>query len=781
MNIPYTWLKELVDGLPPLEELCNLLDGIGLGVEEVHRFPAAPAGVVTAKIMTAEAVEGSNKLQKCSVSDGTESYQVICGAPNARAGMVIALAKVGATLPIGLTIGEREVMGVMSAGMICSAKELELFDYSAGIMSFAEDTPLGVELAELWQAEDVIELEVTPNRADCFSLLGVARDIATKLGTSYQHPAEGLALGDAQQALDVSVSIETEVCDRFTLRRISGVTVAPSPIWLQRRLAHLGLRPKNNMVDITNYATFELGNPSHAYDLRALEDKAITVRQAQADEPFSALNDNEYSLTVADTVISSGGKAIGAAGVMGGKHDSVREGDDSSTEIVLEVAHFQPVAVRKTAKRLGISSDASYRFERGVDPNLAPLASARILQLMQQLGGGEIQAGIIDTGSDITLPAIDFAPARVEFLLGVAIPVTAQQAYLERLGCTVDIISEEHWRVVPPSWRVDMTIPEDIIDEVARLHGFEHIPNTVPHMAFVPPLTDSTQRQLKSRLAALGLTETVTYVFTSEAALEQTHAPASEVQLANPQGSETSVLRTALYPNLLYASARNHQIANLALFEVGSVFQQDAEPQRLAILLRGDWLAGGWQGKLAVDFYVLKGVLEQLAAGWGVELKLEPAQPQQQYNALHPNISATVYWNGEAKGMAGRVHPHIEKALELPHTFIAELDLPLETSPIAFKDIPRQQHSERDLAIIAPRQVNYQELARIVQAHAGEKLEQLKPVDVYEGEQLEAGMRSLAIRMRFRDPATSLTDVELDGYMQNIVAALSEKGYSIRQ
>lgn len=778
MNIPYTWLNELVEDLPPLEQLCDLLDGIGLGVEEVHHFPAAPAGVVTAKIMTAEPVEGSTKLQKCSVSDGKDSYQVICGAPNARAGMVIALAKVGAELPIGLTIGERDVMGVMSLGMICSAKELALFDYSAGIMGFAEDTPLGVELAELWQAEDVIELEVTPNRADCFSLLGVARDIATKLGTSYHHPAEGLDLGDANQEIGVSVNIESDVCDRFTLRRISNVKVAPSPIWLQRRLAHLGLRPKNNMVDITNYVTFELGNPSHAYDLRALEDNAITVRQAQEGEPFSALNDNDYSLMAADTVISSGGKAIGAAGVMGGKHDSVREGEDSTTEIVLEVAHFQPVAVRKTSKRLGISSDASYRFERGVDPNIAPLASARILQLMQQLGGGEIQAGLLDTGSDIRLPAIDFTPSRVEFLLGVAIPLAEQQGYLERLGCTVDIINDDHWHVVPPSWRVDMTIPEDIIDEVARLHGFEHIPNTVPHMSFVPPLNDSTQRQLKSRLAALGLTETVTYVFTSEDALAQAQAPASEVQLANPQGIETSVLRTALYPNLLYASARNHQIANLALFEVGSVFQKDAEPQRVAMLLRGDWLAGSWHEKVTVDFYVLKGVLEQLAAGWGVEVRLEPAQ---HYSALHPNISASVYWNGVLKGFAGRVHPQIEKALELPQTFIAELELPLDASTIAFHDIPRQQHSERDLAIIAPRAVSYQELARIVQNHAGEKLEQLMPVDVYEGEQLEVGMRSVAIRMRFRDPATSLTDAELDGYMQNIVAALSEKGYSIRQ
>lgn len=778
MNIPYTWLNELVEDLPPLKQLCDLLDGIGLGVEEVHHFPAAPAGVVTAKIMTAEPVEGSTKLQKCSVSDGTDSYQVICGAPNARAGMVIALAKVGAELPIGLTIGERDVMGVMSSGMICSAKELALFDYSAGIMGFAEDTPLSVELAELWQAEDVIELEVTPNRADCFSLLGVARDIATKLGTSYHHPAEGLDLGDANQEIGVSVNIESDVCDRFTLRRISDVTVAPSPIWLQRRLAHLGLRPKNNMVDVTNYVTFELGNPSHAYDLRALEDNAITVRQAQEGEPFSALNDNDYNLTAADTVISSGGKAIGAAGVMGGKHDSVREGDDSTTEIVLEVAHFQPVAVRKTSKRLGISSDASYRFERGVDPNIAPLASARILQLMQQLGGGEIQAGLLDIGNDIRLPAIDFTPSRVEFLLGIAIPLAEQQGYLERLGCTVDIVSDDHWRVVPPSWRVDMTIPEDIIDEVARLHGFEHIPKTVPHMSFVPPLNDSTQRQLKSRLAALGLTETVTYVFTSEDALAETQAPASEVQLANPQGIETSVLRTALYPNLLYASARNHQIANLALFEVGSVFQKEAEPQRVAMLLRGNWLAGSWHEKVTVDFYVLKGVLEQLAAGWGVEVRLEPAQ---HYSALHPNISASVYWNGMLKGFAGRVHPQIEKALELPQTFIAELELPLDASTIAFKDIPRQQHSERDLAIIAPRAVSYQELASIVQNHAGEKLEHLMPVDVYEGEQLEAGMRSVAIRMRFRDPATSLTDAELDGYMQNIVAALSEKGYSIRQ
>ncbi|MDZ7705036.1 MAG: phenylalanine--tRNA ligase subunit beta [Trueperaceae bacterium] len=783
MNLPYSWLQELLPDAPPLQETVDLLASIGLGVEQVFTRPAAPAGVVVARITEVAAIEGSDHLLRATVDDGEQTHTVVTGAPNTRVGLLTAFARPGTTLPgAGFTVEVRDMMGVPSEGVLCSPKELDLYDYAGGLIAFSEDTPLGRELCELWPEETVIELELTPNRADAFSVLGVARDLAAKLGVDYKHPAHGLDQGDTGTEDNLRVVIDDpEGCPRFTLRLIEEVSVAPSPIWLQRRLASLGLRPRNNIVDVTNYVTFELGQPSHAYDRADLVDNTIVVRRANEGETLVALNEAALEFSSADLLITTpssedtsgdGTVPIGVAGVIGGLHHSVKA---DTTAVALEVAHFEPVTIRKTAKRLGLSTDAHYRFERGVDPNLPPAASARAAHLIAELGGGRLHPGLTDVGRAKTPETIDFRPSRVAFLVDIDVPAEQQRRYLEALGCRVEVVGDDHWQVTAPTWRFDLGIEEDLVEEVARLHGYDHIPTTLPAMHFVPEGDDATHRKLRDLLVGLGFQETINYVFTSDDELAKTAAPEAQVKLLNPQSAERSVLRTALYPSLLGVARVNRSAERLALFEVGRVFVEE-EQERLGLLMNGLWAGGGWLEAREVDFFVFKGIVERFAATLGAEVRLEPAT----HPMLHPGVNATLFWQDEAIGMIGQIHPEIAAAYELPPTFVAELDLPLAPGPIGFREIQRQPYAERDLAIVAPRDVPYARIADMITEAAGGYLVWLEPFDLYEGAQIAAGQRSVAVRLRFRHPERALRDAEVDADMQQIVTALAAAGYDIR-
>ena len=787
MKVPYGWLLELLPDLPPVAETAELLADIGLGVEGVETLPAAPPGVVVAEVLEVSPVKGSEHLLRTVVTDGHEKYSVVTGAPNTRVGMRTALAKPGTELPaVGLHVTKRDFMGVESNGVLCSPRELGLYDYAGGLIAFGKDAPVGAELQGLWPEEVVLELEITPNRADAFSLLGVARDLSAKLGVPYRHPAADVPLADP--AVDDGLTVEVRdgaACPRFTLRRVEGVTVGPSPVWLQRRLAAVGLRPRNNVVDVTNYVTFELGQPSHAYDLDGLVEHTIVVRRAQAGETLVALNEEALTFGDDDLLIttpraSGGGEGetegetmpIGVAGVIGGLHHSV---NPATTGVALEVAHFDPVTVRKAAKRLGVSTDASYRFERGVDPNLPPKASARAAGLIAELAGGRVHPGLTEVGGDAPLKTIKFRPSRVAFLAAVDVPLEAQARYLEALGCQVERKGGDDWRVTAPGWRFDLAIEEDLIEEVARLYGYDHIPVTVPAMHFVPPPGDATHRGLRDLLAGMGWQETITYVFTNDELLARAHAPGAAVRLESPPSAERSALRTALHPGLLSAAAANRAAERLALFEVGRVFGE-REEERLGFIARGAWGGGDWQGTRPLDFYAFKGALEGLAATLGAEIKLEPHP----YPPLHPGVSATVLWAGEPVGWAGRLHPAVAAAFELPETYLAELRLPLKAEKIAFQDFARQPYAERDLSVIAPKSVTYAALERVAREAGGERLETVTPFDVYEGAPVAKGERSVALRLRFRHPGRALRDEEVDGFMRNVIAAFQNEGYTIR-
>lgn len=781
MRVPHGWLREFLgDALPDVERTVELLDGLGLAVETVHRLPGAPARVVVADLVEVEPIAGSDHLVRAVASDGARRVQVVCGAPNARVGARSALALPGAELPgAGYTVGEREIQGVASNGVLASPRELGLFDYGGGIIAFGEDAPVGATLTGLWPAETVIELELTPNRGDAFSLLGVARDLAAKLGAPVRYPGSGEDPGDPDVEDGLRLEIEDEAaCPRFTLRLIEDVTVAPSPVWLQRRLAALGLRPRNNVVDVTNYVTFELGQPSHAYDRRVLHGGVLQVRWARPGERVTLLDDEDHELSPEDLVIATpsedgGSRAVGLAGVMGGLHDSVVA---DTRDVALELAHFDPIVVRRAARRHRLSTDAHYRFERGVDPNLAPRASARAAGLIRDLGGGRLHPGLSATGADITRPGIPFRPERVGSLVAMQVPLREQRAVLEALGCEVSGSDDEAWHVTPPSWRFDLSIEEDLIEEVARLHGYEHIGKSVPNMHFVPPITDPTHRRLRAAVADTGLQETMSYVFTGPGALARAGAPAASVTLSNPQGVERSVLRTALYPGLLAAAALNRDEPSLALFEVGHVFLAEGEEERLGMLWRGPWTQGVWRRDQALDFFVVKGIVESLAARVGAAVRCEPTRVP----FLHPGAAASVVWQDEAVGVLGLVHPQVAARFELDDVYVAELRLPLPEGRLRYREFARQPHAERDLAVVAPADVAFARLRKLVADAAGSDLESLEPFDVYQGEQVPVGMRSVALRLRFRRSERALTDDEVDGHMRNIMSAVRDAGYDIR-
>lgn len=783
MRVPHSWLAELVPGLPDPDETAELLTSIGLAVEAVHRLPGAPEGVVVARIERAEPIAGTDHLLDCSASDGTRSHRVVCGAPNARPGMLAALALPGATLP-GLDgpVAAVELRGVPSEGVLCSPRELGVYDWAGGLLELGPDVEPGASLAELWPGDAVLELELTPNRADAFSVLGVARDLAAKLGVPYRDPAADADPTDPSLDDGLAVRVEDEeACPRLTLQRIDGVTVGPSPVWLQRRLALLGLRPRNNVVDVTNYVTHELGQPSHAYDLAALGESTVIVRRARPGETLVALNEDELRFHPDDLVIATpdgrgGSRPIGAAGVIGGLEDSVRAG---TRAVALEVAHFDPVVVRRAAKRLGQHTDAHLRFERGVDPNLPPRASARAARLIADLAGGEVHPGRSDAGADRPLRTIAFRPARVRFLTDLEVPAAEQRRLLESLGCTVDegteAAGEERWRVGAPSWRFDLAIEEDLVEEVARLHGYDKIGESVPPMHFVPPPTDPTHHALRLLLVGMGFQETISYVFTGEEELARAAAPEARVRLSHPQGEERAVLRTALHPSLLQAAAANPQRDALALFEIGRVFG-DEETERLGLLAAGSWEGEGWLPPRPLDAWLVKGLLERLADAHGAELRLVPGDAPH----LHPGVRAAILWNDRPIGHFGRLHPSVASAYGLTEAYVAELELPLATGRSRFRDVDRQPHAERDLAVVAPREVPFAELRERAVRAAGERLVSLEPFDVYEGPPVPEGQRSVALRLRFRHPERSLTDPEVDAFMENVIGALREAGYDIR-
>ncbi len=840
MKIPYSWLVELLPDLPQTIDnnpynLEPILAMLGTGVEEIVAFPAPPKGVIFGVVLECIAIPETH-LYKLQVDVGLElPKQVVTGASNAKAGVGVAVAPPGTTIQ-GKLLEERAVHGEISWGMACSPKELEIGDFGGGLLELpVSNAKAGTPLSSLWAADDVLDVEVTPNRADALSVLGVARDLAAKLKLELKLPSLGLeSVHDDHFPVQVELD-PNKGCDRFVARAIKGVKNQPSPAWLQRRLSLCGMRPISALVDASNYVMLELGQPSAAYDARDLPENKIVVRDALESEKVLGLDGLEYTCSPKDllvtTLVNGESRVVGIGSMLGAKYSSIQS---DTTDVILEVAHWNPVRMRLTGRRLDIATDALYRYERGVDPNLPVWAANRYMEIVLEACGGKVLEGHRDVGGEKPRNVIELRPDFVNEYLGTHFDVAEMKGALERLGFFVqdqsvnisesvtsktiladsmilpirgekpnpDLLNElaslqarlqselsQIWRVHAPTYRVNMDIPEDLTEEIARVLGYDAIPETLPNMK-VNDLTRSTSqaynrtRELKNALVGLGFQEIVSYSFTNPEEMRIMKLPEPVLELRNAQSSERTHLRPCLIGSLLNAAKTNLHAKNVLLFEVGRVFPLvDLEEERLGALLMGDLAAKSWQAGIAGGFYSFKGLLESMAAKLGDELKVVPIEKHvaQKPECLHPGIAGALEYNQQFVGIIGAVHPSVTAALELPSNIvIAEIRLPLPPRAWSFADPSRQPAAIRDLAIIAPKSIAYSRLEEITKNAAGSYLESVQPFDVFESERIGVGKRSTAITMTWRAQDRTLNDDEVGAAFQNVITAMKNAGLEIR-
>ncbi len=829
MRVPYSWLREHCDPGVGAGELAERLAMTGTEVERVGTIgPPSAEGFVVGKVLSAEPHPNADRLRVCVVDTGDGERTIVCGAPNVAAGQTVPVALPGATLPGGYEIGTAKLRGVESAGMICAAAELELGEGPAGILVLEDDgLAPGTPLAEVLPlAEPVLELEVTPNRVDCFGVYGVAREVhaisAAPLGPepwAEDAPAEGD--GDVNDLASVAVEVP-ELCPRFTARAFTDVTIAPSPAWLQARLTAAGQRPINNVVDITNYVMLLTAQPLHAFDLGKVPAGALTVRAASDGEKMTTLDGVERSLDAETVLVCDGNGPSGIAGIMGGR---VSEVSEQTTSVLLEVATWNGTNILRTSRMLSLRSEASSRFEKQLHPDLCMRAQRIASRLIVELCGAKLAPGTIDVAAEIPEPRrLTLRGERVEGLLGMAIGQADQVAYLERLGFAAEPSGDDLEVTVPPDRHNDVTREVDLIEEVGRIHGFDrHLPSTLPAVAGrVGGLTreQRLRRRAEDAMRDLGFDEVVGWSFTDPGEPGRLRIPADDprangVVLSNPLSEDQSVMRTTLLGSLLDIAQRNlaRGADAVALFESGRVYldipptgqkpvhfsgnrpigplvgdfpgERSApvgEPHRMGCLAVGPLVAKSWRGGgEPADFFALKGALEGLGGQLGVELSFEPAEEP----FLHPGRSARISADSLAAGWIGELHPLACRAWDLEAAVAFEVDLAvlLAASPAgeeAFEDVTTFPAVYQDLAVVVPAEVAAAQLRETVLRAGGELLHAAEVFDLYEGEQLGEGKKSLALRLEFRAADRTLTDEEVVAQRAAIEGELTRIGGSLR-
>ncbi|MGE5554172.1 MAG: phenylalanine--tRNA ligase subunit beta [Betaproteobacteria bacterium] len=796
MQVPLFWLSELVDDLPEVGRLAEGLTMSGLPVEGIETFGEGVRGVVAGRIVALEPLTGSEHLQVCRVEVGKAALvTVVTGAPNVAVGQTVPVALPGAVLFGGQTIGAAEFRGIRSEGMLCSANELGISTMEGeGIMVLPEPVEPGTDLGDrLKLGEKVLELELTANRSDCLSMVGVAREVAAIFGCPLRLPSAEVEEEAAEEAEDLAsvVVLDPEGCPRYVARVLVGARIGPSPLWMQQRLRASGLRPITNLVDVTNYVMLELGQPLHAFDLDRLAEHRVVVRRAAAGEKLITLDETERDLEPSDLVIADGRGAVAVAGVMGGKGSEITIGTNN---VLLESAFFHPTLVRRTAKRLGLRSEASSRFEKGVDPNLQALAVDRAARLMQEIAGAMVTRGRLDFYPVPVSPRrIELRAARVNALLGTTLTHEEIAGYLRRLtGVAVTEESRGVFTVTVPTYRRDLEQEVDLVEEVARLYGYDAIPATLtPGLSTEPPKSERWRlaERVRRVLTALGLSEVTTSSLVPRDNLSVWRVPEDSpltraLPLMAPLSEAQAVLRTSLLPSLGEVLRRNlsRRLTEVRIFEVGSVFwpqgqgELPQEPRLVAGLLTGE-IGGGewWSARRTADFFDAKGVAEALLIALGIaryEFRRTTA-----WAGLHPGRSAELLVEGEPAGFVGELHPEVQAALEAPER-VAVFELNLEVvgraavEPLVFRSLPRFPAVTRDLAVSLPAEVEARAAEAAIKEAGGNWLEQVRLFDVYVGENLPAGHRSLAFALTFRAPDRTLTDGEVDSVVETIVSRL---------
>jgi phenylalanyl-tRNA synthetase beta chain len=799
MKVPYAWIREFVDLSLTAEQAADRLVNAGVEVASVESIAPALHGVVIGEIEAIEKELGDShghRLRLCRVSTGKQRFGVICGAPNAAAGVRAAFAAPGAMLPGHRAIGVATIRGVTSEGMLCSEQELGLGDeHDAGILTVERDAPLGADLVSYLRLDDVVlDIEITPNRPDCLSVVGVARELAALTGTPFRVPAITLVESPEDVAALARVRIEDpELCHRFTARVISDVTVAPSPAWMAARLRAVGLRPISNVVDVTNYVMWERGHPLHAFDAARVHESTIVVRRAREGERIKTLDGQDRALDTSMLLITDPRHALGIAGVMGGADSEVT---DTTRRVLLEAAYFKPASIRRTSRTLGLRTDAAYRFERGADVEALVDGSARAAQLIAELGGGRIARGMIDVyPTRHTQPHVSLRMSRVKRILGIAPPAETAAKILNDLGLATTARGDD-LEVDVPSFRRDLTMEDDLAEEIIRVWGYDRIPATLPGGAISMVQIPATRRQdriVRAALVGAGLAEAVTYSFTDATRAAALPTPEDALALVNPMSEDAALLRRHPLDGLLGAIATNvrRRQPNVRLFEIATTYHRATdgrdtgtrERRWLVIALTGAREDPSWYADSgAVDVYDAKGVAEHVLAVLDVPAKTASGG---RLSGLEPDCHGAFATENGGVGEFGEVAVSVRAAfgIDAP-VFAAVLDLDaLAARPravVQYEALPRFPAVQRDMAFVvdASTPVSAAEVEAALRAESGPLLREVTLFDLF---RFPDGRRSLAWRLTFQASDRTLTDDEVNAIHARVAARVTERfGLSLR-
>lgn len=803
MQVSIKWLKDYIDFTETPEQLADKLTMAGIPVENVVDPGEGLEKVVTGRIEKLEPHQNSDHLQICTMNVGlAENIIIVTGAQNVAEGQVVPVAMVGAHLPNGMKISKGKLRGVASNGMLCSAQELKLDleklpeEQKTGIFILPSDTPVGIPAKDVLGLNDVVlEFELTANRADCFSVFGLVREIAAITGNKPHFPEIKVNEDDNTKLNDIfSVEIaDPDLCSRFSTRMLKNVKIGPSPEWMQQRLEGAGIRSINNVVDVTNFVMIELGHPMHAYDYDKITGKKLIARRAIEGEELHTLDDTSRKAKGEMLVIADSKKAAGLAGIMGGFETEIT---DTTTTVVLESADFYGPCIRRTARACGLSSEASGRFERGVDSETTIKALDRAAQLLQEMGACTVCEGIVDVyPNPKQANYVTFTPEQINNHLGTNIAKDVMLNIITSVGFDVTKDENDEITVKVPSWRNDVTCMADISEEIARLHGFDKIKSTLPNGVSMQGTQSAKQTfidKVKASLSSQGLYETISFALTNEETFNKLNIPQDSplrkaVPIMNPLSDEYPLVRTTLLSSIFDNLARNLARKNddVALFEVGSVFFPKALPVtelpdeviKIAGAITGRRNAQGWnQANDMVDFYDAKGIIEELLANLRVTRYTVEAGT---HYAMHPGKTALFKKGRDVIATVGEVHPAVLSAYGITKpVYIFELDattvMKYMAKDLKYKALPKYPATSRDLAMLVDVDVNAADIEKAMTKAAGQNLTQITLFDVYTGKQVEEGKKSLAFSLTFQSNDKTLTDAEIDPAIEKIVAKLQK-------
>lgn len=792
MKFSEQWLRRWVSIEADTQELVDRITMAGLEVDDVEAVAGVFTGVVVGEIVACEQHPDADKLRVTKVSTGAEEVQVVCGAPNARVGIKVPFATVGAVLPGNFKIKKAKLRGVESFGMLCAEEELGMAESSDGLMELPADAAVGQDIREYLGLDDrIIDVDLTPNRGDCLSIAGLAREVSA----NFLAEVTEQQVDDVAPSIDDTFAVRVEApagCPRFTGRVIRNVDVTkPTPLWMVERLRRSGIRSIDPVVDVTAYVMLELGQPMHGYDLNALSG-AIVARMAKAGEKLVLLDGQEVTLNEKILVIADEDKVLGIAGVMGGEGSGVSA---ETRDVYLESAYFDPITIAGKARSFGLHTDASHRFERGVDFQLQKKAIERATALIQEICGGE--AGpVTEVASEAHLPAlrtVNLRAEKVESLLGVAIENSHIEALLTRLGLGMEATGKGHWTVSVPGWRFDISIEEDLVEELGRIYGYNNLPETIPSALLKLKQVNESRVQessLRRALTGRGYQEAVSFSFIAPELHELFDPKHEPVALANPIASDLSVMRTTLLPGLVKTVAYNlnRQQSRVRLFETGLTFVKEggelAQEPMMAAVITGDRYPEGWQVKSEpVDFFDLKGDFEALLdLGQAAD---EFSFRKGEHVAMHPGQCAEILRGGKVIGHIGAIHPSLCKKMDVPaNVFMVEVELNalLDGKVTDFEPLSKFPEVRRDLALIVEQSVAAGSLEQVIREESGELLRDVRTFDLYSGKGIEEGHKSLAMGLTLQHASRTLKDEEVNQLIDKIINRLEgEFKASLRQ